>query len=147
MNPSERRAALLAAEAAGALPGLVLFWGHEPQARLFGDERALAAILAADHPSVAKNEGRLVTPFDSAVWDTHRYDVVVRGNLAKFGAHDDLRAYLLGTAPKVLVEASPVDPVWGIGLSAADPAAGRPSEWRGANLLGFALMDVRDRAA
>ena len=115
------------------------------KARLFGDDAALAAILAARHPGAAKAAGRLVTPFDSAVWDAHRYDVVLRGNLAKFGTHPDLRAYLLSTAPKVLVEASPVDRIWGIGRAADDPDAARPSRWLGQNLLGFALMEVRER--
>lgn len=122
-------------------------WMMAEKARLFGDPDALAAVLAAEHPKVAKDVGRRVTPFDSAVWDRHRYDVVVRGNLAKFTAHDDLRAYLLGTAPKALVEASPVDAVWGIGLGAREVDAQRPSAWRGQNLLGFALMDVRERLA
>ena len=117
------------------------------KARLFGDEDALAVVLAASEPAVVKRAGRLVTPFDSDVWDAHRYDVVVRGNVAKFAAHDDLRAYLLSTAPRALVEASPEDRVWGIGLAAGDTAAQRPSAWRGDNLLGFALMDVRERLA
>lgn len=117
------------------------------KARLFDDADALAAVLAATHPAVAKKAGRLVTPFDSTVWDAHRYDVVVRGNVAKFSAHDDLRRYLLSTAPKVLVEASPFDRVWGIGAGPDDLAVGRPARWRGRNLLGFALMDVRDLLA
>ena len=69
---------------------------------------------------------------------------MVAGNLAKFEQHDDLRDYLLGTGDRVLGEASPVDRVWGIGLSRDDPAASDPSRWRGHNLLGFALMRVRD---
>lgn len=117
------------------------------KARTFGDERALAEILAAPHPGVAKEAGRRVTPFDAGVWAELRYDVAVRGNLAKFGQHEDLRAYLLSTAPQVLVEASPVDAIWGIGLAADDPAAERPLDWPGTNLLGFALMEVRARLA
>jgi ribA/ribD-fused uncharacterized protein len=117
------------------------------KARTFGDERALAEILAASHPGVVKDAGRRVTPYDDAVWAGVRYDVAVRGNLAKFSQDDDLRAYLLSTSPKVLVEASPVDPVWGIGLSAHDTAAALPSAWRGTNLLGFALTEVRERLA
>lgn len=115
------------------------------KARLFGDEAALARVLAATHPGAAKAAGREVTPYDDAAWSAARYDVAVRGNLAKFSQHDDLLAYLLSTAPRVLVEASPVDPVWGIGLSADDPAAALPSAWRGTNLLGFALTEVRER--
>lgn len=117
------------------------------KARLFGDDERLAEILAAADPARVKEAGRRVTPFDPDVWAAHRYEVVVRGNAAKFAQHPDLRAYLLATTPRVLVEASPVDSVWGIGLAADDPGARTPSTWRGANLLGFALTEVRERLA
>lgn len=113
------------------------------KARLFGDTEAAERIVATGHPQRAKALGRLVRHFDEATWLDHRYDLVVRGNLAKFGQHEELRAFLLGTARRVLVEASPVDRVWGIGLAATDDRARQPSRWRGLNLLGFALMDVR----
>lgn len=115
------------------------------KARLFGDAATLERILAADHPGEAKKLGRLVAGFDHDVWERHAFDVVVRGNLAKFGRHPELGAYLLGTGTKVLVEASPVDRIWGIGLPADDRRAQAPSEWLGRNLLGFALMAVRDQ--
>lgn len=114
------------------------------KALLFGDEVAAEKILAAAHPGEAKKLGRAVGGFDEETWAAHRYEIVVRGNLAKFGQHADLKAYLLGTAGRVLVEASPLDRIWGIGLAADDPAAASPATWRGHNLLGFALMDVRD---
>ncbi len=115
------------------------------KARLFGDEEARARIIAALQPAEAKRIGRLVRDFDERVWVAERYGIVVRGNLAKFGQDHDLRRYLVSTAPRLPVEASPVDRVWGIGLSAQDDRAARPSEWRGQNLLGFALAEVRDR--
>jgi hypothetical protein len=68
---------------------------------------------------------------------------VTRGNEAKFGQNDALKHHLLSTCDEVLVEASPTDAIWGIGLAADDPAAGAPESWRGLNLLGFALMRVR----
>jgi len=114
------------------------------KARLFGDEATAARIVDAVHPGEAKELGRLVEGFDQATWEREAIGIVVRGNLAKFGQHDDLRAYLAATAPKVLVEASPVDRIWGIGLAGDDPKAQAPSEWRGRNLLGFALMAVRE---
>lgn len=117
------------------------------KARLFGDERAAAAIVAAPHPGRAKDLGRRVTGFDEPTWREHRLGIVVRGNLARFTEHDDLRAYLLGTRNRILVEASPLDRVWGIGLAADDPRAERPDAWRGRNLLGQALMTVRDALA
>jgi ribA/ribD-fused uncharacterized protein len=115
------------------------------KARLFGDDAALARILAAEHPGEAKKIGRDVRGFDSEVWDREAFAIVVQGNRAKFGQHPDLVGYLLSTAPRVLVEASPMDRVWGIGLAADDGKARVPSEWKGRNLLGFALMEVRAR--
>ncbi|GAA2111121.1 hypothetical protein GCM10009802_08620 [Streptomyces synnematoformans] len=115
------------------------------KARLFGDAAAAERIVAARHPGEAKAEGRKVRGFDEAVWEAHRYDLVVRGNAAKFGQHEDLGAYLRGTGDRVLVEASPVDRVWGIGMAATDDHVEDPEPWRGLNLLGFALMDVRAR--
>ncbi|MFL5864642.1 MAG: NADAR domain-containing protein, partial [Solirubrobacteraceae bacterium] len=67
--------------------------------------------------------------------------------VAKFGQHPDLNAYLLGTGSRVLVEASPLDRIWGIGMSADDNQAAQPHRWRGLNLLGFALMEARTRLA
>ena len=77
------------------------------KARIFGDETTRSEILTAPHPAVAKDLGRRVLAFDESVWQTHRYDIVLRGNMAKFGQRDELRQYLLSTAPRVLVEASP----------------------------------------
>ncbi|MFI6451254.1 NADAR family protein [Streptosporangium amethystogenes] len=114
------------------------------KAWLFGDDETAARILAAEHPGEAKRLGREVRGFDGAVWDEHRYGIVVRGNIAKFGAHPELRDFLLGTRTRVLVEASPVDRIWGIGLTADDERAASATTWRGLNLLGFALMDTRD---
>ncbi|PZG14758.1 NADAR family protein [Nonomuraea aridisoli] len=113
------------------------------KAWLFGDEESAAGILAAGHPGEAKELGRAVRGFDQATWERHRFDIVVRGNVAKFGQHPPLRDFLLGTANRVLVEASPRDRVWGIGLTAADERAASPATWQGLNLLGFALMAAR----
>jgi ribA/ribD-fused uncharacterized protein len=113
------------------------------KARLFGDETTRSAILAATNPGAAKALGRTVSGFDEPRWKQRRCDIVVRASLAKFGQNAELRSYLLETGDKVLVEASPVDRVWGIGLAADDPRAEQPSEWIGLNLLGFALMRAR----
>jgi ribA/ribD-fused uncharacterized protein len=117
------------------------------KARVCGDAASEAAILKDDRPAVAKELGRRITPFDHARWAAARFDVVVRGNLLKFSQHPDLLAFLRHTGDRVLVEASPSDRVWGIGLAATDADADRPSRWRGENLLGFALMEVRRRLA
>jgi len=114
------------------------------KARLFGDEEIAAQILTASHPKQAKDFGRQVRGFDPAVWDEARYEIVVTGNTAKFAQHDDLGQYLVGTGKRVLVEASPVDRIWGAGLAADDPLIEQPRHWPGLNLLGFALADVRE---
>ena len=114
------------------------------KAMLFGDEATAGRVLHAGHPQRAKNLGREVRDFDESVWEAHRFGTVVAGSTAKFGAHDDLRAYLVGTGDRVLVEASPVDAVWGVGLAADDERVADPGRWRGLNLLGFALMEVRE---
>lgn len=113
------------------------------KARLFSDPAALARILAAPTPAEAKQLGREVQSFDEARWAAARFDAVVRGNVAKFGSHADLKAFLLGTGERMLVEAAPRDTVWGIGLGAANEKARDPGQWRGLNLLGFALVEAR----
>jgi ribA/ribD-fused uncharacterized protein len=113
------------------------------KARLFADDASLKKILAAETPEDAKVLGRGVAGYDDAKWSAARYASVVRGNVAKFGGHADLRAFLLGTGEKLLVEASPRDRIWGIGLGASNPLARHPKTWRGENLLGFALMEAR----
>ncbi|MFC9678696.1 NADAR family protein [Streptomyces sp. NPDC056948] len=120
-------------------------WMMAGKARLFGDAAAERAVLAAGHPAEAKKAGRLVRGFDEAIWERERFRIVVDGSVHKFAAHPGLREFLLNTGERVLVEASPVDRVWGIGLAADDEAASDPERWRGPNLLGFALMAARER--
>jgi len=115
------------------------------KALLFSDREAAGQILHAPNPGAAKSLGRSVRGFVEAVWIEQRSKIVVDGNYAKFSQSAALREYLLSTTQHVLVEASPVDRVWGIGLAADGKHAGNPLMWRGLNLLGFALMDVRDR--
>lgn len=115
------------------------------KALLFGDSEAAQRLLSASNPGEAKAIGREVKGFDQANWDTHRFDIVVSGNLAKFSSNPDLKEFLLNTGNRVLVEASPVDKIWGIGLAEDNPACENPNLWKGANLLGFALMEVRDQ--
>ncbi|MGW1197340.1 NADAR family protein [Streptomyces sp. NPDC002536] len=122
-------------------------WMMAGKARLFGDAEAEAAALAAAHPKQAKDAGRSVRGFDEEQWRRHRFELVVQGSVHKFAQHPELRAYLLGTGDRVLVEASPPDRVWGIGLAADDERAQDPAQWRGLNLLGFALMEARQRLA
>jgi ribA/ribD-fused uncharacterized protein len=113
------------------------------KAMLFGDDGTAARIVEAATPKDAKALGRRVAGFDERVWSDHRFEIVVAAGREKFGQNPDLRTYLLGTGDRVLVEASPTDRVWGIGLAASDERATDPTRWRGLNLLGFALMQAR----
>ncbi len=115
------------------------------KAMLFGDEEVAERIVAARSPGAAKRLGREVRGFDEATWAERRFDIVVRGNEAKFGQNAELGDFLSTTGTKVLVEASPTDRIWGIGMAKDAPHATNPLEWRGSNLLGFALMEVRRR--
>ncbi|MFD4676607.1 NADAR family protein [Lentzea sp. NPDC058450] len=117
------------------------------KAMLFNDVDIATQVLAARTSAEAKSLGRQVADFSDAAWVSARLDIVVEGNLAKFGQDPSLRSYLLGTGSRVLVEASPQDRVWGIGLVATDPRALDPSQWLGLNLLGEALMEVRAKLA
>ncbi|MER5581696.1 NADAR family protein [Streptomyces asoensis] len=118
-------------------------WMMAGKARLFEDAEAEERALAARSPAQAKKEGRLVRGFDEEVWRRERFGLVVEGSVHKFASSPALRSFLLGTGTRVLVEASPVDRVWGIGLTADEEAARDPQRWRGDNLLGFALMEAR----
>ncbi|MGW2910581.1 NADAR family protein [Streptomyces asoensis] len=119
-------------------------WMMAGKARLFEDAEAEERALAARSPAQAKKEGRLVRGFDEEVWRRERFGLVVEGSVHKFASSPALRSFLLGTGTRVLVEASPVDRVWGIGLTADEEAAQDPQRWRGDNLLGFALMEARE---
>lgn len=122
-------------------------WMMAGKARLFGDAEAERTAVAASHPRAAKQAGRSVRGFDEETWRRHRYAIVLEGSMHKFGQHARLQDYLLGTASRVLVEASPLDRVRGIGLAPQDERAQHPVRWRGLNLLEFALMEARQRLA
>lgn len=117
------------------------------KARLFGDLATREEILASASPGAAKSLGRKVAGFDEQTWIANRFGIVVRGNLAKFSQHADMGDLLRRTGTKVLVEASPRDRIWGIGMGKGHEDAGDPMRWQGMNLLGFALMEVRSRLA
>ncbi|TQV72463.1 NADAR family protein [Denitrobaculum tricleocarpae] len=115
------------------------------KARLFGDAEKSAEILAAENPGKAKALGREVRDFEQCLWDERKFEIVVRGNIEKFSQNPELKVFLLNTGARVLVEASPLDQIWGVGLAADDPLIEDPRNWQGENLLGFALMETRRR--
>lgn len=119
-------------------------WMMAGKARLFGDQEVLGKILAVQSPAEAKKLGRQVRNFDAQRWDEHKYEMVKAGNVHKFSQHVDLKEYLLQTGNRIIVEASPMDQIWGIGMAKSNPNAENPTLWKGENLLGFALMEVRD---
>ncbi|MBQ2363197.1 MAG: NADAR family protein [Bacteroidaceae bacterium] len=114
------------------------------KARLFGDEDTLKEIMNATNPSEYKKLGRKVKGFEPTLWDEKKLDIVVEGNKAKFGQNPELKEYLLSTDDAILVEASPYDNIWGIGLDRDTAINGKVEDWKGQNLLGCALMEVRD---
>src|SRR6187551_1749647 len=119
-------------------------WMMAKKAELFNDIEITQQILESETPAIAKELGRKVKNFDNEQWSKACFEIVVEGNINKFSQRDELRKFLLNTGDKVIVEASPGDTIWGIGLSQDNPKAMDPSAWRGKNLLGFALMEVRD---
>jgi ribA/ribD-fused uncharacterized protein len=118
-------------------------WMMAEKARLFGDAYHENLILKATSAGAAKSLGRKIRNFDEAIWNQAKFNIVKMGNIHKF-KQPDLADFLLATGNKILVEASPTDRIWGIGMEATNPAAPFPQDWRGENLLGFALMEVRD---
>jgi ribA/ribD-fused uncharacterized protein len=119
-------------------------WMMAEKARLFSDFATAEKIIRAETPKLAKELGRQLKGFEPEVWEKSCYQVVVTGNRHKFSQNDSFKDYLLSTGDKVIVEASPVDAIWGIGLAQDSQQAKDPYFWRGQNLLGFALMEVRD---
>ena len=114
------------------------------KAELFGDKEIRDQILKCSDQNQIKALGRKVRGFDQKVWDKFKYAIVLLGNWYKFSQNRELREFLLSTEDSVLVEASPYDAIWGIRLAASSPETQDPMKWRGQNLLGFALMEVRD---
>jgi len=119
-------------------------WMMAEKARLFEDNIVLEKIISSKSPASAKKLGREVNHFIPKIWEEKKYEIVKQGNLHKFSQNQDLKAFLLNTNDRIIVEASPLDTIWGIGLSSDNPNSLNPHQWKGENLLGFALMEVRD---
>ena len=113
------------------------------KAMLFNDTDTADAIMKTSDPRTQKSLGRQVKNFDDAVWMEHAFDYVVAGNRAKFSQNSQLNKALAETKGKVLVEASPYDKRWGIGMMEGDAGIEDPKNWRGENLLGYAITQVR----
>ena len=119
------------------------------KAVLFGDKVMEEKILVAKTPAEAKKLGRKVTPFDKEKWDSVRYQVMLDINYAKYSQVEDCKNRLLDPMfdGHMFVEASPTDRIWGIGMSVSNPNIDNPANWRGRNLLGKVITEVRNRLA
>lgn len=115
------------------------------KARLFGDQEALETIMGTDDPSLQKATGKLVRGFVRETWDAVSRDVVARASLAKFTSDRRLYKALLDTEGMTLVEASPTDIIWGVGLTERDPRVHDRLKWKGTNWLGLVLDQTRER--
>jgi len=115
------------------------------KATFFKDDEALKIIMETDDPSVQKRAGRLVKNYDDGEWSRIRYLAMELSVLGKFSQNLDLQRILLQTKDKVIVEASPYDRIFGIGLGVDHPDILDESKWQGENLLGKALMSVREK--
>lgn len=119
-------------------------WMMAQKALLFDDRENYDKIIIAKSPAEAKALGRQVRNFDDMTWNNKRFEIVIKGSLEKFTQHNDIREFLLNTKERVLVEASPVDRIWGIGSTADSDKAENPKHRNGLNLHSFALMQIRD---
>jgi ribA/ribD-fused uncharacterized protein len=114
------------------------------KAKLFEDKEIFDKILKSETPNEAKSLGRKVKNFDAQIWDDYKYKIVKQANILKFSQNQEFKNFLLSTNDKIIVEASPYDKIWGIGMLESDENINNPLLWNGENLLGFALMEVRD---
>lgn len=119
-------------------------WMMAQKALLFDNQDIFRKIVNCEKPGEAKELGRQVLGFDEIVWRDNRFDIVRLGNIHKFNQNKEMGEYLLKTGNRILVEASPVDTIWGIGLTKDSTDIDNIYAWRGLNLLGFALMEARD---
>jgi ribA/ribD-fused uncharacterized protein len=119
-------------------------WMMAQKALLFNDKNIFDKIINCDKPGEAKDLGRQVLGYDEQTWNNRKFEIVKLGNIHKFNQYPKLADFLLKTDNRILVEASPVDTIWGIGLSPDSNEIENIYAWRGQNLLGFALMAARD---
>jgi ribA/ribD-fused uncharacterized protein len=115
------------------------------KALLFGDTDIAELIMQETNPREQKKFGRQIKGFDKSIWDKNCMSIVYEGNYAKFTQNPELKEQLLATGDRVLVEASPFDNIWGIGMGENDENVDDPSFWLGLNLLGSAIMLVRNQ--
>jgi ribA/ribD-fused uncharacterized protein len=115
------------------------------KALTFGDQAIAEMVLQTQNPKDQKSLGRQIKGFDKDKWDSVCLGIVYKGNLEKFRQNPDLLAELLETDDRLLVEASPLDKIWGIGMAEDDPGVDNPANWKGLNLLGWSITLVKQQ--
>ena len=110
----------------------------------FGDTVTAREIMKTKSFGRMKELGRMVRNYDDRVWSAVRYDVVKEGVLLKFSQNPDLAKKLLSTGDSLLAECAVRDTIWGIGISMRSKNRTNPDMWKGQNLLGKILMEVRE---
>jgi ribA/ribD-fused uncharacterized protein len=115
------------------------------KALTFGDLEIAEEVLQTSNPKDQKGLGRQIKSFNKDKWDSVCLGIVYKGNLEKFRQNPDLLAELLSTGDRLLVEASPFDKIWGIGMAEEDPGVDDPANWKGLNLLGWSITLVKQQ--
>lgn len=115
----------------------------EKKALIFNDLETRQKIMDSKDPKEIKALGRQIKNFDPKIWDKIKLTIVINGNYAKFSCNKELWKLINETGDKILVEASPYDKIWGVGLAEEDDRILDESNWQGENLLGKALMTAR----
>lgn len=114
------------------------------KALLFDDVTNAELILLHSSPKRIKQLGRGVVGFNESIWNEHKYEIVKQGNILKYSQNKSFLDLLLSTGDKILVEASPYDCIWGIGMGINTIGIDDPRNWKGRNLLGFALTEAKE---
>ena len=110
----------------------------------FGDKETAEMIMKAESPRDQKQLGRQVKGFNKEMWDAACVSIVYKGNYAKFTQNEKLKAELLMTGDRIMVEASPYDKIWGIGMGENEQGVDDPKNWKGLNLLGWSIQLVKN---
>ena len=114
------------------------------KAILFNDTNAHKQIMGTTSPAYQKSIGRKVKGFIVSVWEKRCRDIVYEANYAKFTQNPHMLVELIQTGDREIVEASPEDKIWGIGLHESDPRCLDKEQWNGKNWLGIIIMKVRE---
>lgn len=114
------------------------------KACFFDDEECERRIMNNNDIEDITLLGQQIKIFDGFLWDNYKKDVIRQGNVAKFADNKELFEFLISTDDAILVEATPYDVVWGIGMREGDQGIDNPHNWKGENILGFTLMKIRD---